>query len=242
MSVNLEKGVWQCHACEKGGGILHFEMKKLDTENKAEAWQSICARFGVRFLGKPRGAMTHEHVYRDEEGHPITKLRRYEDGSGRWYTFIGDKWKIGLYGSNRIPYNLPDVLGANVVIVTEGEKKADLLGALGLRDQNGNPIAVTCTGSANSWRPELVEYFHNKKVLVFRDSDDPGKRYANAVAGSLRHAGISCSVVEFEAYGNDVRDFLSTHKRTEELLDYVNSEWLEAPEKESATINADNEI
>ena len=79
-------------------------------------------------------------------------------------------------------------------------------------------------------------------MLVFRDSDDPGKRYANAFAGSLRHAGIPCSVAEFEAYGNDVRDFLSTHKRTEELLDYLNSEWLEAPEKESATINADNEI
>lgn len=242
MSVNLEDGTWYCHACEIGGGTLDFEMKKLDTENKAEAWRSICARFGVRFLAKPRGAMTHEHVYRDEDGHPIRRLRRYEDGSGRWYTFIGGKWKLGLGGRKRIPYNLPDVRAAHVVIITEGEKKADLLGYMGLRDQDGNPVAVTCTGSANSWKPELVEYFHNKKVIVFRDSDDPGKRYADAIVGSLKHAGIPCSVVDFEGYGNDVRDFLDSHKRTEELLDHVNSDWLEVPEKESKTVNSDNEI
>lgn len=242
MSVNLKDGIWCCHACQIGGGMLHFEMKKLDTEDPAEAWRSVCTRFGVQFLGKKRGAVVSEHVYKDENGHLTTKLRRYEDGSGRWYTFIGGKWRLGLYGRNRIPYNLPDLRRANVVIVTEGEKKADLLGYLGLRDQDGNPVAVTCTGSANSWRTELVEYFRNKKVLVFRDSDEPGKRYANAVAGSLKHAGIPCAVVDFEAYGNDVRDFLSTHNRTEELIDYVSSEWLETTEKESAMVNSDSEI
>ena len=142
MSVNLEEGTWFCHACGFGGGIREFEMKKLDTENPSEAWRAICARFGVKLLTKKRGAVTHEHVYRDEEGHPLSRLLRYEDGSGRWYTFVGGKWRLGLGGRKRIPYNLPDVRIADVVIITEGEKKADTVGLLGLLDRNRNPIAA----------------------------------------------------------------------------------------------------
>ena len=233
MSVNLEEGTWFCHACGVGGGIRDFEMRKLDTDSKTEAWRAICTRFGVRFFGKHRGAMTSQHIYRDEDGHPVSRLRRYEDGSGRWYYFVGGKWKVGLGGRKRIPYNLPDVRQANVVIITEGEKKADWVGFLGLFDVNRKPVAVTCTGSANSWKPELVEYFRGKKVLVFRDSDAPGHRYAESVTGSLRHAGIPCQVVDFAEYGNDVRDFLNVHGSAEDLANHVDSEWLEERASES---------
>jgi hypothetical protein len=36
------------------------------------------------------------------------------------------------------------------------------------------------------------------------------------------------SFVDFSSYGNDVRDFLKDHS-TDELLEYINSPWLEAP-------------
>ena len=113
-----------------------------------------------------------------------------------------------------------------MVIITEGEKKADIVSFLGLRDHNGKPVGVTCTGSANSWKPELVEYFRNKKVLVFPDSDEPGERYSEVVTGSLKRAGVPFDVVDFSGYGNDVRDYLKD-RSTVELLDYVNSDWLE---------------
>ena len=226
MSVNLEEGTWFCHACGVGGGMRDFEMKKVDTENRAEAWRAICARFGVQFLGKQRGTVVSEHIYRDEDNHPVSRLRRYEDGSGRWYYFVGGKWKLGLGGRKRIPYNLPNLRAADVVIITEGEKKADIVSFLGLRDHNGKPVGVTCTGSANSWKPELVEYFRNKKVLVFPDSDEPGERYSEVVTGSLKRAGVPFDVVDFSGYGNDVRDYLKD-RSTVELLDYVNSDWLE---------------
>src|SRR2546423_1682814 len=91
---------------------------------------SICARFGVQFLGKQRGTVVSEHIYRDEDNHPVSRLRRYEDGSGRWYYFVGGKWKLGLGGRKRIPYNLPNLRAADVVIITEGEKKADIVSFL----------------------------------------------------------------------------------------------------------------
>jgi 5S rRNA maturation endonuclease (ribonuclease M5) len=202
MSVNLDEGTWFCHACGVGGGMRDFEMKKLDTESKSEAWRAICARFGVRFLGRQRRALTDEHVYKDDDGHSVSKLRRYEDGSGCWYYSVGGKWKLGRGGRKRIPYNLPDLRKVDVVIITEGERKADILRNMVLFDANKNPVAVTCTGSWNSWKPELVEYFRNKRVLVFRDSDEPGQRYAETVTGSLQHAGIPVDVVEFSRYGN----------------------------------------
>ena len=241
MSVNLDDGTWFCHACVVGGGMRDFEMKKLDTENKAEAWRAICARFGVRFLGRQRRTMTDEHVYKDDDGHSVSKLRRYEDGSGCWYYSVGGKWKLGRGGRKRIPYNLPDLRKAAVVIITEGERKADILRQMPLFDDNKHPVAVTCTGSWNSWKPELVEYFRNKRVLVFRDSDEKGQRYADTVAGSLKHAGIPVDVVEFSRYGKDVRDFMRNHN-LEELVDYVGSDWLEKSAEQTVTVHPFDEI
>jgi hypothetical protein len=82
-------------------------------------------------------------------------VRRFEDGSARFFTpTVGEKWKPGLNGVPRVPYQLPELLKADVIIVTEGEKKADAVKLLGLLDANGQPVAVTCTGAADSWRPE----------------------------------------------------------------------------------------
>jgi DNA primase len=138
---------------------------------------------------------------------------------------VGGKWKLGRGDRKLTPYNLPDLRAAEVVIITEGEKKADVLGYQGLLDQNGNLVAITCTGSANSWKPELVDYFRGKKVLVFPDADEPGRRYCEAVTGSLKHANVQYDVVDFSGYGHDVRDFLRDHSAAE-LVEYISSDWL----------------
>jgi len=229
MSVNLDKGIWKCHACGDGGGIREYEMKKLDAKDPAEAWRSICRKFGVRFIGKKRGAVVTEHIYKDEDGNPVSKLKRYEDGSGSWHHFLDGKWKLGAGGRKRIPYNLPDLRAADVAIITEGEKKADLVSLVGLQDIKGKSVAVTCTGSANSWKAEVVEHFRGKMVIVFPDSDEPGQRYGQMVTGSLTSAGIETCSVDFSSYGNDVRDFLKDHSR-DELLEHINSPWLEVPQ------------
>jgi hypothetical protein len=96
LSVNLDKGLWKCHACGNGGGIREYEVKKLDTEDPAEAWRSICIKFGVRFVGKKRGAVATSHIYKDEDGDPISMLKRYEDGSGFWHHCLDGKWKRNL--------------------------------------------------------------------------------------------------------------------------------------------------
>src|SRR5437868_9944822 len=42
MSINLDKGgVWNCHACNIGGGIYDFESRMFPTRSNEERWESI---------------------------------------------------------------------------------------------------------------------------------------------------------------------------------------------------------
>jgi hypothetical protein len=87
-----------------------------------------------------------------------------------------------------LPCDWRELVRTNVVIITEGEKKADEVSSLGLMDADGQPIAVTCTGGADSWCMEYVNYFQNKRVVVFPDTDESGQRYAQAVTASFNRA------------------------------------------------------
>jgi 5S rRNA maturation endonuclease (ribonuclease M5) len=207
-------------------------MKLLDTEDKQTAWKSIARKLGVQLSPRARGEMTHEHFYTDVNGENLYAVRRYEDTSGRFYTPTATrKWKAGLNGVKRVPYRLHELVKADVVIITEGEKKADEVRSLGLCDANGQPVAVTCTGSWQSWRVEYVNYFQGKRVLLFPDTDDVGQRYAQAVVASFKRAGIEHRTVDFAQFGNDVRDFMRGRTK-EELVEYMQCEWLEQVKKE----------
>ena len=153
---------------------------------------------------------------------------RYEDGSGSFSHYSGAFLKRGLGGKKRLLYNLPEVIAADTVLIVEGEKKADIVAALGLVDEAGKPVAITCTGSANSWRTEFVEHLIGKRVLILPDSDEAGRRYATSVQDSLSRAGIQYAAVDFSAYGNDVRDFIADHS-SDDLREFIDSPWLGAP-------------
>jgi hypothetical protein len=232
LSINLDEGVWCCHACNTKGGIVDFEMKLLDTEDKREAWKSIAQKLGVQLSPRARGEMTNKHIYRDVNGDELYAVRRYEDTTARFYspTATG-KWKAGLNGVKRVPYRLPELVKADVVVITEGEKKADEVSLLDLRDATGKPVAVTCTGSADSWRVEYLPYFQGKRVLVFPDADETGQEYKQTVTASFVRAGIEHRTVDFAPFGNDVRDFLRGRTK-DELVEYTQCEWLEQREEE----------
>jgi hypothetical protein len=210
MSINLEDGAWFCHACDFGGGMLHFEMRMLETEDRHYAWESIGKKLGVRLTGKKLGKPTSEHFWRDADNDIIFLMRRYADGSARpYHPVAGGKMKLGMGSakSRRTFYNLPEVLNANTILLVEGETKADPLMWLGLQDSNGRDVAVTTTGNATSWRSHFAELLHGKRVLILPDTDNPGIRYAEAVGASLERIGIENETIYLEGY-KDVRAFL----------------------------------
>lgn len=225
MSVNLDKGMWHCHRCDIGGLMIDLEMRLLKTDDLRAAWKSIAAKLGFSLPRSCRGVVTHVHFYRAADGTVLYRVLRYENESAIFEIPLPNgKWLPGLNGVKRTIYNLPHVIEANLVLIVEGEKKADIVSALGLRDVAGLPVAVTCTGHANSWRDEFAEHFLGKKVIVLPDTNEVGKRYEDAVCASLKLAGIEHKVCDFAAYGNDVRDFLKEHSAAE-LVEYLGSDW-----------------
>jgi hypothetical protein len=120
---------------------------------------------------------------------------------------VRDGWVWKLNGTRRVPYHLPELLAADpgrFVVITEGEKDADALCALGL-------VATTAPEGAEKWRNEFAAYFIDRRVVILPDNDEPGRRHAEQVARSL--AGIADEVRIVQLPGllqsGDVSDWLA---------------------------------
>ena len=114
-----------------------------------------------------------------------------------------------VYPRGKLLYRLHDLATGrdDVVVVTEGEYKADKLAALGL--------TVTTSGSADSavkadWQP-----LAGREVLIWPDHDEAGQRYADAVAAALAPLGCTVRVLDVAALGlqakGDAADWLALH-------------------------------
>jgi hypothetical protein len=125
---------------------------------------------------KPQILATYDYV--DERSELLYQNVRYEpkdfrlrqpDGKGDW------TWRVE--SNLRTIYNLPNVLIATDVLITEGEKDAD----------TGNSLKFTTTtsGGAGSWKPQFSEYLRGKKVVVIADADEPGRKHARQIVTSL---------------------------------------------------------
>ena len=76
--------------------------------------------------------------YRDADGNVIYQKRKYRKKNGdkdfRTFRPVGDGWAFGIDAPGgkcqRVLYNLPSLLTANTVFITEGEGDADNLSAL----------------------------------------------------------------------------------------------------------------
>lgn len=132
------------------------------------------------------------HAYRDAGGVALFYRIRLKHPSG-------DKWIRPMhhdgraFGLSEPPapavgkplYHLPELLAdASPAYVVEGEACADALAALG--------VIATTSGSADSadaadWSP-----LRGRNVVIWRDNDAAGERYARAVTTKLR--GIAASV------------------------------------------------
>jgi 5S rRNA maturation endonuclease (ribonuclease M5) len=204
-------------------------MNLMDTEDVQKAWASVAKKLGYQVAPCSRGKITHRHDYMDEHGSPVYVVNRHEDGSASYRRYTNYPFTAaGLGKKKRLLYNLPEVIAADVIVIVEGEKKADILSERFITDTNEKKVAITTTGGAESWRLEFTQHLRSKRVLILPDSDEPGQRYRDAIIGSLTKVGIEHQVVSFEEYGNDVRDFLEQNE-TAELIEYIDSAWLSAP-------------
>jgi hypothetical protein len=140
-----------------------------------------------KILAKDKGRRVAQWTYHNANGDPIAVVCRYDlptpEGEKQGKTFRpvarrGDRWVIGGMRGPRSLYCLPDLAGADRVYITEGEKAADAARA----------IRLTATTSAHgSQSPDKTDWspLAGKECVILPDHDEPGAKYADAVAAIL---------------------------------------------------------
>jgi hypothetical protein len=165
---------------------------------------------------------TVEHIYCAADGSPLAKKLRFEHAGGKsfaWKKRNGDGWKGGLEGLKPPLYRLDKLTAAvtagNAVHVTEGEKKADALAALGFA------VTSAAGGAGDALdAPGLLEPFRGADVVLWPDVDEPGRQYVERFARKLSGIARRARVVSWpdgRPEGFDVADFIGAGAKRGDL-------------------------
>ena len=141
------------------------------------------------------------YPYVDEHGVNLFEVVRFDPKDFRQHTPDGN-WS--LKGVRRVLYRLPKVFeqarAGGTVYVVEGERDVHAL-------ERAGAVATTNPMGAGKWRPKYAEALTGAHVIVVADCDEPGRKHAEHVAGSLTGTAASVRVVEAAA-GKDAADHL----------------------------------
>ncbi len=128
--------------------------------------------------GKP----SSQYIYHDEDGKAVLVANRFDRGRDKF--FIPFDMETGNWKApeHRPLYRLDELVAANddrAVIVTEGEKCADALAALGY-------VATTTYGGAQAPHKSDLSALKGRNIYVWPDKDEPGQRYAEKLCATIR--------------------------------------------------------
>ena len=206
LEINPAKNGWHCEPCDKRGNAwsLAAFIAGVSPDEKAAvaAWLQD---HNLLDGHKAQGKIVATYSYHDRDGNELYETVRFEpkDFRQRRKGQDGDYiWNV--QGLKRLIYNLPNVLEAEYIFVTEGERDVESLREIGL--------TATCnTGGAGKWTAELAQYFNDHQhVTIIPDNDEPGRKHVQQVAASLHGKVASLKILELAGLPDkgDVSDWL----------------------------------
>src|SRR5262249_8960568 len=151
-SVSPKKNCFYCFGCKEKGTLTKLAMQ-LQGISKGEA---ITRRVTVAGSGAEYQAPdSHAEAifeYRDTKGNLIKQRLRYAGKRFVQRRPSGNGWIWNVKGIRPMLYNLLLLEHASIVCITEGEKDADGVMGVKLRDSRyGTQLIGTTTGGAGSW-------------------------------------------------------------------------------------------
>lgn len=226
VSINVDEEIWRCHDCETGGSVIDWiaiqsgrsagdVLKEFEKDHRSPCFQNPSPKKngngGNGHAAKPSvsdPAIKYEieatYSYADVFGReifqavrmrPKTFRQRHSDGKGGWI------WNMD--GVERVLYRLQQVLLADIVAVTEGEKDANTLVQLG--------YCGTCNvGGAGKWLDGYTETLEGKDVLIFGDNDKAGQEHVETVFESIAGKVKSVRIIQIPKSSKDISEFVST--------------------------------
>ena len=199
-AVNAEKGVFHCHGCGAGGGVIDFVMQK---EGRAfvDAVRFLAGNDHAAAKSPELGPIVATYVYS-----PTQRVTRHDPKAFRpWHRAHEQApWQLGegqvkfpLYHQDEVEAADPDVW----VLIPEGEKDVDNLRMLG-------HLATTNAGGADRWREEFAEQFRGRRVMLLADNDLAGGRRIAKIGRALTGVAAEVRVLRFPDLpkGGDISD------------------------------------
>ncbi|HTW66217.1 MAG TPA: DnaB-like helicase C-terminal domain-containing protein [Bryobacteraceae bacterium] len=225
--VNPAGQFYKCFGCGKGGDVFQF-VKDIEGVTFPQAVERVggatlpagpqrpnVARPSAKGP-KPKkewGPVVAEYVYTDKRGTPLFKNCRHNPKDFHVERFENGAWVKGIGNARKVLYRLPRLADAETVYLTEGEKDAEMLEALGL-------TATTHFGGAGQqWMPEWTEVLAGKQVVILPDTDKVGRDRGNRIAKAL--AGHCNAIQVVVPEGKDVTEYLSAGRSLDDLLRLV---------------------
>jgi hypothetical protein len=157
-----------------------------------------------------------DYIYRDAEGSPYLRVQRTPDKRFIQSHWTGRAWSKGKPNGPKIPYRLPELVGAvhDTVFIVEGEKDADALSRSGL-------IVTTASEGAGKWTEDLNRWFKGKTVYILPDNDKAGSDHGEQVARNLVGVANEVRIVNLPGLPpkGDVSDWLDSGGDTGALVD-----------------------
>jgi hypothetical protein len=149
--------------------------------------------------------------YTDEAGKLLYQVCRFEPKDFRQRQPDGyGGWVWNLKGVQRVLYRLPEVLKADALGVCEGERDADNLAEIN--------ITATCNpAGAGKWQPSYSACLKDKRIVIFPDNDDPGRKHALQVATSLLPVAAEVRIAESPPPSKDVSDYLAAGAKRDDI-------------------------
>ena len=202
-TIDPEKNLWHCNDCDRGGTVIDWVM----IEKNVSAADAMRMLSGRRNGSEPKRLLIKTYDYTDENGKLLFQVCRYQpkhfkqrqpDGKGGWI------WN--LEGVRRVLYRLLEVIKAQTVAITEGEKDADNLCSLGI-------TATTNPMGAGKWRDEYSDTLRGKDVVIFGDVGDDkqeGEIHVETVIRSLAGVAQSIKHVTLPDGFHDISDYIAS--------------------------------
>jgi len=235
-TAKIKAGHFKCFGCGASGSIIDFflRVKGLppDEPPPADVIAELAQRLGAKPSGrgrKPRaGTKQAREVKRqswrilDADGKVLATHRRidYADGNkNMWWERDGKK-NLGDLSPQALPlYRLPELLAADPdtpVILCEGEKATDALA-----ESDGQSVVAvgTVTGAAAIPGNEALRPLVGRRVFLWPDADEPGRKHMARIAAHLQALGATPKILSWPEApeGGDAADFVAGGGTVEEL-------------------------
>ena len=224
MSVNVDKGLYNCHGCGITGNAYRY----------LTDWKGMAPKDAMQLIDpkppepKQRSKKVWpdlpqqriaQHEYRDRDGRLVVVICRFEQGAtwnngnkiGKVMPFkpVDGGWIVDNRSKGKRPlYRLRQLLDAppdKQVVIVEGEKCADTFA-------HAFPRAVVTTWQhgSKSWKQTDWEPLRERPALLVSDGDKPGRECMVGIAGLLHALGckIRLALVPGEDHA-DVHDWIT---------------------------------